>query len=71
MNINSIMYNSNFLIWYMNKLLIDNTQISLCDKQFEDNTIQEYLRGLFLKNSLQNKLVLLNEYNKKFNSMKA
>lgn len=69
--VDSIVYDHNFLVWYMNKLLKDNARIELQNKQFSDNSVYTYLQELFRNNNTQYKTSLLYEYNNKFNTVKC
>lgn len=56
-----------FLMWYMHKILIDNTICSSRDlDKYTDDELKICLKKLFLKNTLKNRLILMNEFNTRY-----
>lgn len=67
----SIVHDHNFLVWYMNKLLKDNTPIELHNKQFNDNSVYQYLKDRLVNINVQDKKDLIHEYKSMYNTVKS
>ncbi len=69
--VDSIMLDHNFLVWYMNKLLMDNIPVELHNKKFSDNSVYQYLQDRWANINIQHKMDLISEYNSMYNAVKC
>jgi hypothetical protein len=69
--VDSIVRDHSFLVWYMNKLLMDNMPVELHNKKFSDNSVYQYLKNRLVNINTQHKMDLISEYNNMYNTVKC